>query len=77
MPTNVNARVATALRVELARRDQPAASLAEILGCSRQAISQKMRGDYGFRIEELDRIATAWGVPLASLLNEYSQASAA
>jgi len=77
MAPDVNARVATALRVELARRALPDCALAEILGVSRQAISMRMRGKQAFRVSELGAIAAAWGIDLAELIGERQPATSA
>lgn len=77
MRTNVNARVVTAVRVELARRDLKAQALVEILGVTKAAISYRMNGHTPFSLEDLAAIATAWGIPIAQLLDEPVAAASA
>lgn len=76
MPDDVNERIATALRVELARRKLPVNTLAEILKISRQAVSAKMNGPGAFRLTELALIAQELGVPLADLVAEHEPTAA-
>jgi transcriptional regulator with XRE-family HTH domain len=71
MPMDVSARIATELRVELARRNLRAPALAEILDLSTASVSRKLSGLTPFTVVELDRIATAWGVPICQLLGAH------
>jgi transcriptional regulator with XRE-family HTH domain len=68
MQQSVTERVATAIRVEAARRNLSQTAVGEILGLTRFAMSRRMTGVQKFTIVELDRIAQAWDIPLATLL---------
>lgn len=76
-PPNINARVATAVRVELARRNLRYAALAPILGVSTAAVSNRMTCAVPWSVEDIDAISRAWGIPMSVLLGESIAAGAA
>lgn len=77
MSTNVNKRVATQVRIELARRGLRAVTLAKLLDVSPASISYRLNGHTAFTVAELDAIATEWKMPLADLIGEPSASTAA
>lgn len=68
MPTSVTERVATAVRVELARRQLRAHKLADVLNISQAAMSNKLHGISPFTVLELELIARSWQMPIADLI---------
>jgi transcriptional regulator with XRE-family HTH domain len=50
------------------------AELADAIGMSAQAMSQRMQGRIAFRIDELDEIAAYFDVPITSLLESSDPA---
>lgn len=66
--TPIRARVATAIRVEMARRQISQTRLAEMAGMRQAVLSRRMTGETAFDLDDLDRLATALGVPVSSLV---------
>ena len=56
------------LRAEMARREISSIKLAEMLGVSDMWVSRRMRGKTRITMEDLERLAEALGVPMASFL---------
>jgi transcriptional regulator with XRE-family HTH domain len=50
------------------------AELADAIGMSAQAMSQRMQGRIAFRIDELDEIAAYFDVPITSLVESSDHA---
>ena len=64
---------AGAIRLESARRDISQEDLAELLGRSRSAISQRFTGKVAWSLDDLGTIAAAFGCPVDDLLDDGSQ----
>lgn len=64
---------AGAVRLESARRDISQEDLAELLGRSRSAISQRFTGKVAWSLDDLGAIAAAFGCPVDDLLDDGSQ----
>lgn len=58
------------IRAELARRKKNQGDLAELLGITRQGISQRLNGQVQLRVGELQAIADYFGVPVTALLDK-------
>lgn len=54
---SLNSQVATAIRVELARRNFTQADLAKMAGLTESTFSRRMTGEIPFTTEEIDKIA--------------------
>ena len=65
--------VAGAVRLESARRGISQKDLAELLGRSRSAISQRFTGKVAWSLDDLGAIAAAFGCPVDDLLDDGSQ----
>ena len=63
-----SAAIATEIRVLLVRKGQTLGWLAGQIGMSRVTLSKRLNGSKAFAIDELERIAVAFDVPLPSLL---------
>lgn len=61
-------RIGAEIRAEMARQDLSQEGLAERLGCSQQWVSRRITGAIPVDAAELEKIATALGVPVAQLL---------
>lgn len=70
MRTDVRQRVAAEARAELARQRRTQEELAEAIGLSQSTVSRYLRGEYDFRLSELQATADFFGVPLIKLLGE-------
>jgi antitoxin component HigA of HigAB toxin-antitoxin module len=70
MPHPVTAKVATALRVELARRNVPQGDAAQHIGKSKQALSRKMTGRVPFTVDEVVALANVYGLDVAEVLTD-------
>ncbi len=57
------------IRAEVARAGKNQADIAELLGITRQAVSQRMLGRVDFRISEITAIANYLGVPSSALID--------
>ena len=62
--------LAANIRAELARNGKTQADLAELLGITRQGVSQRLLGRVDFRLRELSLIADFLGVTVTALLGE-------
>lgn len=60
--------VAAQLRAELARRDMPKAELARQLEVNETWVGRRMRGKSAITMSDLERIASALGLPLSYFL---------
>lgn len=70
MASDLRARVAELIRVEMARRQLRGTDLAAVLGISVQSVSYKLRALTWFSIEDLDAISRAWNIPVGELLGD-------
>lgn len=68
--TVMQSHVPANVRAELARRRKRQEDLAELLGLTRQAVSQRLLGRVDFRIAELQAIADYLEVPIGTLVAE-------
>lgn len=76
MASDLRARVAEQIRVEMARRQLRGTDLAAVLGVSVQSVSYKLRALTWFSVEDLDAISRAWNVPLGELVGDIVGARA-
>lgn len=61
-------------RAELARSGKTQEDIAEVLGITRQGVSQRLLGRVEFRVSELQKIADYLGIPVSALLGEKASA---
>lgn len=76
----LNKRVAKNIHSEVYKAGHNNSALALKLGLSRQAISQKMRGEVAFSLNEVGAVAEWLNIPVATLFDasyENHSASAA
>jgi len=66
--TPIRARVATAIRIEMARRQISQSRLAEMAGMRQAVLSRRMTGETAFDLDDLDRLSAALGVPVSTLV---------
>jgi transcriptional regulator with XRE-family HTH domain len=64
------------LRALMARRRVTQGQLADVLGCSAQSVTRRMKGDKSFTIDELDTIA-AYLLVVQNLLGHSSPTTTA
>ncbi len=64
----VREAVASEVRAEAARQRASQSTIALLLGTSTGTVSRKMRATYGFDIDELCALASAWDVPVVNFL---------
>jgi len=71
-------RIAAEVRAVAARHQSRYADLAPVLNVSKPGISRRMRGEQSFTAEEMQTLATHFGVPVGVLYGEpaVSQAPA-
>ena len=69
-PVPLSRIAAGAVRLESARRDITQEDLAELLGRSRSAVSQRFTGKVAWSLDDLGTIAAAFGCPVAHLLDD-------
>jgi len=74
LPADIDARVVTCIRIELARRNLRAPALGDILDLASASVSRRMAGQTPFSVAELGRIAEAWSIPISRLLGESQPA---
>ncbi|MGO0603283.1 helix-turn-helix domain-containing protein [Brevibacterium linens] len=53
---------------EMGRRELKQGDVAQILNTSQRSVSKRMTGDTDWRIGDLLRLAQAWDIPIATLL---------
>ena len=70
---NINELVAEEIRVLLARRRMSASDLARQTGMTQRAISRRLTGEKIIDVDDLARIAKAFGVEAADLLPRPSE----
>lgn len=58
------------MRAELARQRRSQEDLAEAIGLSQSTVSRYLRGEYEFRLSELQATADFFAIPLVKLLGE-------
>lgn len=68
MPESLNQRIASRLRMERARLDLTLKEAGERSGVSYVSICRYERGELP-RLDALNKLATAYGVPLAAFLS--------
>ena len=71
----LSTRVAANLRWEAARYDLRQEDLAELLGCSRTAVSQRFNGKVAWTLDEIGLVADALGVKPGYFLEEPVEAA--
>lgn len=71
----MQSHVADNVRAEAARRGKNQNDLAELLGISRQGVSQRLLGRIEFRVGELQAIAAFLNVPITTLVPDQAVAS--
>lgn len=69
-PVPLSRIAAGAVRLESDRRDITQEDLAELLGRSRSAVSQRFTGKVAWSLDDLGTIAAAFGCPVAHLLDD-------
>jgi len=62
------------LRALMARRRVTQGQLADVLGCSAQSVTRRMKGDKSFTIDELDTIAAYLDVPITAFFTSSDPA---
>lgn len=67
-PGGLRTAIAEVIRVEMARKRMTQRELAEATGLSRSYLGRRMVCEYSFTTDELEQIAVALDVPLATLL---------
>ena len=70
-PTHI---VGANIRAEMARRNLPQSALAERLSISQAGVSNRLRGQTPFDVNELHAVADFLGVPRATLLDGVAAA---
>lgn len=75
MPQNVPAQVASNVRVELARHNLRQKELAERIDMKPAMLSHRLQGRTALSLHEVDLIASALDVPVATLLHVTGQAA--
>lgn len=66
--TDYTRKVAGNVKAELARRDLSGADIIPVLGISRNAVYERLRGTRSFEVNELDLIADFIGVDVTVLM---------
>lgn len=69
-PTDLTARAAENLRVELARRRYPQRQLADRLGVTAPWLNRRVHGQVSLNLDELAKIADALDMTVTELLGE-------
>jgi transcriptional regulator with XRE-family HTH domain len=72
-----SAIVADNVRAEAARARFTQGRIAELLGVSQQAVSDRMKGRTPFTVDELALLADEFGVPLTRFLPGHHNGNAA
>lgn len=73
MPTTET--ILSTVKAEMARRNIKQGAIAECLGVSVAAVSDRLRGHTPLRVDELVRIAELLGVDVSVLVADLAQAS--
>ncbi len=68
MTFSLSQSVAAEVRAEMARQSKTQADLGRVLGVVQPAISLRLRGKRPFKLDELERLADYFDVPLSSLI---------
>lgn len=68
MTDPLSQRVAANVRAEMARRQKLQRDLVEVLGVSKQQVSERLSGTTPFRLDELEPVAEMLGLPVIALL---------
>lgn len=72
MATNRTPTVGDNVAAEMKRRRLSQSVLAQHLGLSQAAVSARLRGVTSWRVDELQVVADALGVPISTLLGEVA-----
>ena len=75
MPHNVPAQIAANVRVELARHNMRQKDLAQRIGMKPAMLSHRLQGRTALSLHEVDLIAGALDVPVATLLHVTGRAA--
>ena len=75
MPHNVPEQIAANVRVELARHNMRQKELAERIDMTPAMLNKRLHGRTPLSVHEIDRIAGALHVPVATLLHVTGQAA--
>lgn len=70
---SLNAQVAAAIRVELARTGMDQGVLARSLGWTPSSFSRRMTGQYPFTTEDIEKIAQQLGLELDQLMRPVTR----
>jgi transcriptional regulator with XRE-family HTH domain len=70
MTESLSDAVAGEIRAEQARQRKTQEDLAQCLGITPQAVSRKLAGERPLRLDEVQRLADYFGVPITSLIRE-------
>lgn len=65
---SLTARALAEIRAELGRQDLTRQQLAERLGVERMWVYYRLSGETSLRVDDVERIAAALGVPVTQLL---------
>ena len=69
---SLSTTVAANVRAEMARQRKRQADLGDVLGLTQGAVSKRMSGSVALDVDEVGKIATFLGVPVAALLGEVA-----
>lgn len=67
--------VAANVRAEMARRGLNQEDVGNILDIHRQGISRRLNGEVPFRVPELEKLATVFGIDVSVFFNTKSEGS--
>lgn len=68
MAESLTHRVAAEVRAEMGRQRATQRTIGEILGISQPQVSKRLLAEHPFNTRELDKLATAWAVPVERFL---------
>jgi len=77
MTQSLTQRVAAEVRAEVARQNVTQLELARILEIAQPSVSRRLNGKFPFDTDELDKLASAFGVPVDRFLSVPLAAGAA
>ena len=70
MASTLKRRTAENVRAALARRKLTRGALMPILDLSYTAVQRRYQGDIAYDVDELGKIASAFGIPINELIND-------
>jgi transcriptional regulator with XRE-family HTH domain len=70
MTSSLAATVAAEIRAEMGRQQKSQEDLADVLGTARSVISLRLNGHRPFKLDEVQRLADYFGVPITALIRE-------